>query len=67
MKKAMHLLAYYSAVVSLKVEDVRATVCLNRGMEARPLDDCLQKMTQLIKVPGNAAMLVYSHSNSMHT
>jgi len=50
--KAMQLFAYYSAVVSLKVEDVKATVCLDRGMEARPLDDCLQKMTQLIKVPG---------------
>jgi len=29
--KAMHLPAYYSAVVSVKVEDVRATVCLDRG------------------------------------
>jgi len=35
-------------------------------MEARPLDDCLQKMTRLIKVGGNAVILVYNHSKSTY-
>jgi len=63
--RTIHILAHHSAVVPVKVKDVRGTVLVEAG---KLFDDCLQVDDLLVTVDqdGISAILVSNHSKSSY-